>query len=129
MPSARRIARLGQTLQSNAAWDKATAGSATVAESAGGLVITGDGTNAGNADRSFVTIPGRTYRLTFSGATNTTTLSIGSTKGGSDIRSAQSTALGSNSIAFIAARDVTWLRFARSAAGAASVTGIAVTLR
>lgn len=109
------------------AWSVAVAGTATATASNGTLALTGDGTNSATAEQSFATVPGRAYRLRFTGGTNGPTFRIGSTSGGTDVLGDTAGAVGFNSVAFVAKGTTTFVRFARLAASLSTVAAISCT--
>jgi hypothetical protein len=102
-------------------------GTGTATESPSGtLNLTGDATNPATADQSFSTVVGTVYRIGATVATNTASLSVGTTQGGTDNFTA-TVATGTptaTAMTFVATATTTWVRFFKTQAAATVVSAI-----
>jgi len=125
----RQIIRDGSEMNSILPWTLTVAGTATATESpTGTLNLTGDGTNSGNADKSFSTVAGATYKVSFTVATTAIFASVGVTQGASGIVAATSFSAGAGSFYFLATGATSWVRFAKTGAALSIVSNISVKL-
>jgi len=105
--------------------DASTAPSTSSESPPGTITVTGDGTNNARRDFSITTVAGRSYRMVCTGATAAAFLRAGSVVGGNQSLDT-TTVIGANEFFFTATTATTWVRFLRSTAGPATVSGISI---
>jgi len=108
-----------------AGWTLLTGGTSTAVWSAGTAALTGDGTNIGGITQALSTVAGRTYVVTFTVATATTSVAVGTSSGGTQVLST-SGAVGNQTITFTAVGSTSWLSFWRLAASTTNVDNVSV---
>jgi hypothetical protein len=126
--SVHQIVKNGSEMNSILPWTLTPLGTSTATESpTGTLNLTGDGTNAAIADKSFSTVAGATYRVTFTSASSVTSVGVGATQGSTAIAAPANT-LGAGSFYFLATGATSWLRFFKTPATLTTVSNISVKL-
>lgn len=102
-----------------------TGGTAETDYDAGVITLTGDGTNSAIAEEAFPTVVGVLYSLTYTVATSTVGVLVGTTQGGSDLTT-DTSGTGTKTITFRATTTTSWVRYFKSAAATTTVSAISL---
>jgi len=127
--SVRQIIKDGSEMNSIMPWTLTVTGTATATETTTGtLNLTGDGSQQAKADKSFTTVPGATYRVTFNVSSSAALATVGTTQGDFSVVTSTSFNVGTGSFVFLATTTTSWLRFYKLAAALSIVSGISLKL-